>query len=216
MVTKFEKDSTHQPFDADAIGASFRELGVDVVSSEKVEFVSRWFRSARADADLTIWMDQEQRLVKHQISFFGQVVEWNPIHGTRTGVIIEEEMPQGLIMKNEPEVSVSSRIRTENEDAAGDEDRFAEHIHFDEVVQMECVRQAIRLLESVSVLSDIERSQMINNLKESPQADLQSREKMMSNWAPRVECSVAKEVFSNRRPSFWKRLRKWINGTRHD
>ncbi|MEK7357481.1 MAG: hypothetical protein AAB250_13600, partial [Bdellovibrionota bacterium] len=82
-------------FDAAALGSSFQEVAVDVLRAEKTEFMSRWFRASRGEADLTIWIDSEKRIVKHQLSFFGQVVEWNPIHGTRTGLIVEEESDPG-------------------------------------------------------------------------------------------------------------------------
>lgn len=85
-------------FDLHSVAASFQEVAVDVVQGESTEFMSRWFKAAKGDADLSIWVDGEKRIVKHQLSIYGQVVEWTPIHGTRTGVIVEHETDAETIL----------------------------------------------------------------------------------------------------------------------
>ena len=35
-------------------------------------------------------MDQKDRLIKQQLSLFGQIVEWNILDGVKTGMVIEE------------------------------------------------------------------------------------------------------------------------------
>ncbi|MES2964556.1 MAG: hypothetical protein V4760_11750 [Bdellovibrionota bacterium] len=169
-------------FDAVALGSSFEEVAVDVLRAEKTEFLSRWFRATRGEADLTIWIDGEKRIVKHQLSFFGQVVEWNPIHGTRTGLIVEEE-------------------------SASSDDQAAEIIRFDKKAQSFAVTQAIGVLSHVRQLGEEERSVLVYNLRESPKLHARARERAMQAWAPRGE-----EIVSDLRPGFWNRLRKWISG----
>jgi hypothetical protein len=99
-------------FDLEAVGGSFQEVAVDVVRGENTEFMSRWFKASRGDADLSVWVDGERRIVKHQLSIFGQVVEWTPIYGTRTGLIIETESDAETIQfdKKAERVSVEQAI----------------------------------------------------------------------------------------------------------
>jgi hypothetical protein len=177
--------TTPSVFDAQALGSSFEEVAVDVLRAETTEFLSRWFRASRGEADLTIWIDSDKRIVKHQLSFFGQVVEWNPIHGTRTGLIVEEEGATGT-------------------DGTID---AAEIIRFDQKVQAFAVAQAIGVLGHVRHISESERSALIFNLRESPKLHARARERALKAWAPRGE-----EIMSDRRPGFWNRLRRWITG----
>jgi hypothetical protein len=171
-------------FDASALGSSFEEVAVDVLRAEKTEFLSRWFRAKRGEADLTIWVDSDKRIVKHQLSFFGQIVEWNPIHGTRTGFIVEEEAGPGA------------------------DGEAAEVIRFDRRAQAFAVSQAIGVLSHVRQLDENERSVLIYNLRESPKLHARARERAMKAWAPRGE-----EIISDARPGFWNRLRRWISGS---
>lgn len=182
---KAANEGTELPsvFNAEALGSSFEEVAVDVLRAEKTEFLSRWFRATRGEADLTIWIDSEKRIVKHQLSFFGQVVEWNPIHGTRTGFIVEEE-------------------------TGGDSGDASEIIRFDKRVQDFAVDQAIGVLNHVRQLDAAEKSLLVYNLRESPKLHARARARALEAWAPRGE-----EIVSDRRPGFWNRLRKWISGS---
>jgi hypothetical protein len=145
-------------FDAQALGASFEEVAVDVVSGGPTDFISRWFKSSKQDADLTIWVDGESRFVKQQISFYGQVVEWNPIQGTRTGLIVEEET-----------VEISEVIR------------------FDSQIQKVAVRQAIEVLAHVRSLPQSDRDSLIFNLRESPKLSKNARARAIKLWAPKLD-----------------------------
>ena len=176
-----------QIFDAEALGASFQHLAIDVVRGERTDFTSRWFRARNGDADLVIWTDGEKRIIKHQLCFFGQVVEWTPIHGTRTGFVIEEELIGGAASSDSPEV--------------------AEHIRFDQQIQGCVVVQAVSLLSHVPQLSDSDRSAMIFNLRQSPRLHKKARDRALQVWAPKID-----EIDSSRRPTFWKRLRNWVLG----
>lgn len=181
-----DNQATAKLFDAEILGRSLRQLAVDVIPGESTEFLSRWFHSNREDADLFVWLDGEGRIIKHQLCFFGQVVEWNAIGGTRTGVIVEEE-----------------RVATTEDDSH----HVAEVIRFDVRMQSSAIEQAIRVLGFVSDLSDQERSILIYNFRESPRLHKNARERAIKAWAPKVE-----EIISPVRPTFWKRLRKWVLG----
>ena len=83
------KSAVHT-FNAKDLGLSLREVAVDVMRKEQNEVESRWFHSLK-DVDLFIWKDHRQRIIKQQVTYYGQLVEWNPIEGVRTGLIIEDE-----------------------------------------------------------------------------------------------------------------------------
>lgn len=163
-------------FDLPSVGGSFQEVAVDVVRGESTEFMSRWFKASRGDADLSIWVDGEKRIVKHQLSLYGQVVEWTPIQGTRTGMIVEHE--------------------TE-----------AETILFDKKIEKASVDQAIALLSHISVLNEHERSTLTFNFRESPKLHKKARERAIKAWAPQAE-----EFMSDRRPTFWNKIGRWVFG----
>ena len=163
-------------FDLISVAASFKEVAVDVVRGESTEFMSRWFKASKGDADLSIWIDGEKRIVKHQLSIYGQVVEWTPIHGTRTGLIIEHE----------PE---------------------SETIQFDKKADRASIEQAIALVGAMTALTEQERSTLSFNFRESPKLHKRARERAIKAWAPQTQ-----EFLSDRRPSFWKKLGKWVFG----
>ena len=199
--TTLTKQMVERPrsFDAEALGASLRQLAVDVVKGETTDFMSRWFRSMNSDADLVIWTDGEKRIIKHQLCFFGQVVEWNPINGTRTGLVIEEELQEA-----------ASALDGDDEfdgAAPAGEGNVSETIRFDESSQRSVVLQAIQLLSRVPDLNEADRSALIYNLKESPKLHKNARERALKAWAPKVD-----ELNSTQRPTFWKRLRNWVLG----
>ena len=166
--------------DLDLVAASYQEVAVDIVRGESTEFISRWYKAARGDSDLSIWTDGEKRIVKHQLSVYGQVVEWTPIHGTRTGLIVEHDM---------------------GSEAEG------ETIRFDKKADAASVMQAIKLIASLSQLSETERETLIYNFRESPKLHKRARERANKAWAPQAD-----EIISDRRPSFWKKLGKWVFG----
>ena len=173
-------------FDGETIGLSLRELGVDVVHADTTDIMSRWFHSVQ-DADLFIYSDSQQRLLKLQICFFGQVVEWNPIDGTRTGLIVESENPNSGSDPLEEEVT--------------------ETIQFDTRAQASVIAQGIAILKHVTFLNEGERSLFCYNLTQSPRLHKHARERALKTWAPKAD-----EISSLQRPKFWKRLKTWVLG----
>lgn len=185
-------------FDAEALGLTMRELAIDITQGEQTEFLSRWFHSPRNEADLFIWLDGQKRIIKQQLCFFGQVVEWNPFVGTRTGVIIEQEILS----------PVAPDTRTSSHSSHHSDDSIAEIIHFDRKVQTAAVEQAIMILSAVPELAQEDRLVLIHNLRQSPKLHKKARERAMQAWAPKSE-----EVCSDLRPTFWKRLTNWVLGS---
>ncbi len=140
-------------FDPRTLGESLKEIAIDYIETEDSNLQSRWFQSD-SDADLFIWTDVNQKklssdseVIKYQLSFFGQVVEWSIFDGVRTGVIIENE------------------IHGENP---------SEVIEFDQHPQLGSVEQATRLLGFVSELAQNEQKHLIDVLSQKALAPLHS------------------------------------------
>jgi hypothetical protein len=128
-----------QFFDANRLGRSLKEVSSDLLRVEAQDLVGRWFH-ANDDIDLFIWTDENKRIVKQQLTFLGQVVEWNIVEGTRTGVIIEEEGAE-----------------------SGGTHMDAEMIHFDQTAQPHPLGLAMDLIRNTTALSEPEQKQIIAN-----------------------------------------------------
>ena len=147
-------------YDSAGLAQSFREVAVDVVRGETTEFLSRWYQTDKGDADLTIWWDGEKRVVKQQLCLFGQVVEWTPIHGTRTGLVVESE---------------------------NGTDEASEIIHYDPRLQRASVNQAIMLIKDVTAIHQPDRALLVYNFRESPKLHKNARERALKAWAQHGE-----------------------------
>ena len=175
-------DETAKIYDAAFVAQSFREVAVDVIRGETTEFLSRWYQAVGGDADLTIWWDGESRVVKQQLCLFGQVVEWNPIHGTRTGLVVEHETGRS-------------------------EDETSEIVHYDPKIQRASVEQAIALIRAVGAIPEADRALVVYNFRESPKLHKNARDRALKAWAQHGE-----DLLSPARPGFWKRLGRWMFG----
>lgn len=179
-----------RPIDVASLASTFEEVAFDVVQGETTEFLSRWYRASNGEADLTIWWDGEERVVKQQLCVYGQVIEWNPIHGTRTGMVIEHESAPGESVTDEKSESTS------------------EIIQFDTKIQKSTVAQAIKLLSAIRAVRGQDRELLIYNFRESPRLHKNARERAMKAWAPQgVEI-----LSSTDRGSFWRGITNWIFG----
>jgi hypothetical protein len=123
-------------FNAERIGETLKEVSSDLLQIESREIVGRWFHSPE-EIDLFLWVDEGRKIVKQQLTFFGQVVEWNIIEGTRTGVVIEEEKTG--------------------------EAKASETIKFDEEPQSQPLGLAMDLIKHVRALTEDEQKQIITN-----------------------------------------------------
>jgi hypothetical protein len=124
-------------FNAEELGKSLKEVATDVIATQgDQKVISRWFHSSK-DADLFIWLDSRQNVIKQQLTFFGQVVEWNVIEGVKTGLIVEDETPSNI--------------------------KSSEIVHFDLTPQKAPLEQAKALLGFISALKDDERQLLVTN-----------------------------------------------------
>lgn len=141
-TAKSQTDFAETPvyFDAGQVGRSLREVAVDVIETEGSPIYSRWFHS-KCDVELFIWTDAERNVIKHQFTFYGQVVEWNIFEGVKTGVVIEEET------------------------GSGSDETTRETIRFDESVDGNAINKAISLVEFASEVKDSDRHKIAENLR---------------------------------------------------
>lgn len=182
------ESSTSEPakiYDVAQLALSFQEVAIDVVRGETTEFLSRWYRASRGEADLTIWWDGDKRVVKQQLCVYGQVIEWSPIHGTRTGLVIEHE-------------------------ASGESDgeTASEIVRYDAKISDASVSQAVELLQAIEAIGVSDRALLVYNFRVSPRLHKNARERALRAWAPLAEG----EIFSPVRPNLWKNLGRWLFG----
>lgn len=136
------KPTPVEVFNAKILGSSLQEVAVEFIKSEGLEIESRWFHSKK-DADFFIWSDHRKNIVKQQVTYYGQVIEWNIIDGLRTGVLVEDEKSQQM---------GSSPI-----------------IQYDLTPQFHTVTQCIQLIHFIPNLLDTTKSQVIYNFTQSQQ-----------------------------------------------
>ncbi len=119
-------------YDLPSLAKSLKLASIDVIKTRNMDIESHWFRSS-GPADLYYWKAKD-RIVKHQISIFNQVVEWNEYDGVKTGYV--------------------------NDDIDGGK---AEVICFDQKVNETVVRQAILFLKDVRQVDEKVTLQLIAN-----------------------------------------------------
>lgn len=171
-------------FDPESLGRSLREVAIDVIETEGSAILSRWFHST-SDVDLLIWSDEDKNVIKHQVNFFGQVVEWNIFEGVKTGFIIEEELGSN-----------------------GDECESSEVIQFDQVPEAKAIRQALLLLEHVPDLNESDKDRIRDNLLNRVVGVADSNDEFLRLYGDAYES----ESNRKRRSGFWRRLRRWFSG----
>ncbi|MGZ3722240.1 MAG: hypothetical protein ACXVA9_04875 [Bdellovibrionales bacterium] len=162
-------------FNPEELGKSLREVSTDVVKTSRRDVISRWFHSAK-DADLFIWMDLKRNIIKQQLSFYGQVVEWNVIEGVKTGHVVVEEN-QGR-------------------------EQGSEFLNFDNVPQMTAIDQAISLLNHVPALQDVERKALAENFRRIGASQNMPAEELIARFGEFLGRPSIKEP----RHSAWNRL----------
>ena len=97
-------------FNSKTIGKTLLEVAVDLIHTNHEDIVSRWYHSAHA-TDLFTWVDKGQNLIKQQLCFNGQVVEWNCLEGLRTGVIIEADLEESTGTRDDEKIQKSESIK---------------------------------------------------------------------------------------------------------
>jgi hypothetical protein len=124
-------------FDAESLGKSLSQVNVDTIQTSSQTVKNHWYHG-QIDADLFIWTDEKERIIKQQLICFGQVVEWNVLNGLRTGFIFETELSDS---KN----SVS--------------------IRFDSKPNQKAVLEAVQVVENVEPLEGSTRIVILEHFK---------------------------------------------------
>ena len=139
-----EKPQTHPMFfNPKELGRSLKEVATDLIKTESHEVVSRWFHAAD-DLDLFIWSDNNKNIIKQQLSFHGQIVEWNLIEGVKTGFVYEDES------------------------LAGGGQTQSELVRYDESLQKRTLEQALEIIGFTEALSGLEKKAVIENFLRDP------------------------------------------------
>lgn len=128
-------------FNAQSIGRSLQEVSVEIIKTESQNVTSRWFHSNK-DADLFIWHDERYNIIKQQVSFCGQIVEWNILEGVKTGIVEEHE--------STGKISGSDLIR------------------FDKQPQKSSIQMASEMVRHIEQLDELEKQALINNFRKAP------------------------------------------------
>jgi hypothetical protein len=81
-------------YDLEVLAKSLKLASIDIINTSKSDIESHWYRSA-GPVDLFYWKDKN-RIVKHQINLYGQVVEWNIFDGLKTGFVRDEDMAEEI------------------------------------------------------------------------------------------------------------------------
>jgi hypothetical protein len=82
------KDHQYYLLDLDSLAKSLKLSSIDVIKTSNMDIESHWYRSI-GPADFYYWK-AKGRVVKHQITLFDQVIEWNEFDGVKTGYFSEE------------------------------------------------------------------------------------------------------------------------------
>lgn len=128
-----------QVINLEALGASLREVSNEIMQTEGQEVKSLWFHS-ELGADLYVWGDVNGNIIKQQLSFLGQVVEWNIVEGLRTGISVEDDQ--------KPPVKNNSPM-----------------VFFDDELQKGAVHQAIEVIRCLQVIDEDEKKRLITNFQ---------------------------------------------------
>jgi hypothetical protein len=147
------KASTPHYLNMKDIGGSIKEMGSDMVKTTHQNVVSHWYHSDM-DADLIIWRDEKQNIIKQQVNLLGQVIEWNIVDGLRTGYVVETE---------EKNPTPEPPQRESNAGYSG-----LNEIKFDRHPTPASVTQAIELINFLKCIPDNDKEALAFNLKNAP------------------------------------------------
>ncbi len=174
-------------FSAARLGEAVKQVGVDYISVDQHRVETKWFRSGE-DVDLVVWTDMAGTIIKQQLTFFGQVLEWNLVDGLKTGLIVEEETGQ-------------------------QESPASEMVRYDLVRPLDAtVQQGVELLSSIACLSPQLRDGLVQNVVKPVRLRDWPAGKVMLNFG-----SSAESTNPRRSPSSWivdalSRLKFWRPG----
>ena len=172
-------------FNSKTIGKSLKEVAVDLIQTNHEDIVSRWYHSDH-ETDLFTWVDKGHNVIKQQLCFNGQVVEWNCLEGLRTGVIIEADLEALKLGQDDEKVQKS------------------ESIQFDVNPHMRTVEMALAIIEHVEV-EDTLRKQMTDNFKNPKDIKNMAPEEFVKRFG------LSLKNYQKEDPGFWEVLKKSLN-----
>jgi hypothetical protein len=169
-------------FNAQELGHSLKEVATDLINTTHQEVVSRWFHSNK-DADLYIWLDKGENILKQQLSFYGQIVEWNLIEGVKTGLIIEDENRNSGVSPSEV-------------------------VQFDSRPQRPPLEQAVELLKHMTALKEDERRELVANFVKPSMANTIDPQEFVDRFGSYLNPPKKRDGGSV--VSIFARIRRWF------
>jgi hypothetical protein len=183
-----EKNKTQTFFyDGKVFGQNLKEVSVDFIETEKSDLTSRWFHGDPG-TDLYAWVDSKNNIIKQQLSFVGQVVEWNCLDGIKTGVVIETDLENAQESHREPDEAK----------------QMSEAVQFDREPQNSAVKLALEILNH-SQIDDRLRKQLIGNFQDPQHMQSMSPNEFMKRFGG----AVAKKKDAEHAP--WESLKTWFS-----
>lgn len=176
------------------IGHSVKEMGSDMVKTTHQNVVSHWYHSDM-DADIIIWKDEKQNIIKQQVNLLGQVIEWNIVDGLRTGFVVETETEsKSKGAKNPPR---------ESEKSAG---AFSgpNEIQFDRIPAAASVTQAIELIHFLKCISEHDKVALADNLKNAPKISSMDPRDFLKKFGRESEKPLVPSFFQKMIRRFFK------------
>jgi hypothetical protein len=125
-----------QPTDPEKLGAQLLEVDINFAGNGMSKVTSKWYHG-NVDADVFVWVDHRENIIKQQINISGDVVEWNILDGLRSGVVIEQEIKAA---------------------------QLSEAVLFDQTLNDFSVKMAIRLINRVPNIDSPTKEIIIANL----------------------------------------------------
>lgn len=156
MSAKREIQSIPLYFDPKRIAAGLYQVSEQAMQTKSMELRTYWY-TGPDQLDIFLWEDLGGNLIKQQITYCGQVVEWNIVDGIKTGVVIEEE-------SFEPGIKAS------------------ELINYDTIMISSSLQQAIQLVEFIEILSEKRKNEILNNLNGNSTIDSMSHEEFWQKF----------------------------------
>ena len=132
-MSNVQKKISH--YNLETLASSLRLESIDVLETQRVDLESHWYRS-EGPAELFFWVAKD-RMIKHQLNLFGQVVEWNEYDGVKTGYINEERMGHTFDIKS--------------------------MIEFDKTPEAEVTNMACEFIRKVHILNADTKSQIVGD-----------------------------------------------------
>lgn len=172
-------------FDPKRAGESLVEVSNDVLQTKKHKVASRWFQG-EAGTDLFTWQDLNGNFIKVQLTYCGQIFEWNIVNGVRTGVIVEEDASEEVGVKG------------------------SEVIQFDDSVVEPTVAMAMDLFKNVAVVEESFIEDLLQIVKSNKTIDSMSQEDFWKTYGySDVKYSNSKSLLGLR--ILWYHIRKFFH-----